>query len=140
MRDALGLKLRLKVNYAWNMKPNAKGNYLLADFDEIPPVPCPCGLAQRAFAQTDNPIASFHRVEISENSRPHYHKRTTEIYHVLEGSGILELDDDRIPLKPGVTALIKPGCVHRAVGKLTIINVPIPTFDPGDEWYPETKE
>ena len=25
----------------------------------------------------------------------------------------------------------------RAVGKLKLINVPIPTFDPADEWFPE---
>ena len=60
----------------------------------------------------------------------------TEIYHVLEGSGILEVDDDRIELKPGITVMIKPGCIHRAVGKLMLINVPIPTFDAADEWFP----
>ena len=41
----------------------------------------------------------------------------TEIYHVLEGEGTLELDDDRLDLKPGITVMIKPGCIHRAVGK-----------------------
>ena len=122
------------------MEPKADKNYLVADFKEIPSVPCPCGQAKRAFVQPDNPTASFHQVEISEDSRAHFHKQTTEIYHVLKGSGTLELDDDRVPLKPGVTVLIKPGCVHRAVGKLTIINVPIPTFDPTDEWFPEPEE
>ena len=61
----------------------------------------------------------------------------TEIYHVLEGQGILEIDDQRLELKPGITVMIKPGCIHRAVGKLKLINVPIPTFDPADEWFPE---
>ena len=61
----------------------------------------------------------------------------TEIYHVLEGEGTLELDDDQLDLKPGITVLIKPGCIHRAVGKLKLINVPVPTFDPLDEWFPE---
>ena len=60
----------------------------------------------------------------------------TEIYHVLEGQGIFHLDDDEIELKLGITVMIQPGCVHRAVGKLKLINVPIPTFDP-DEWFPE---
>ena len=31
--------------------------------------------------------------------------------------------------------LIKPGCCHRAVGTLRIINVAIPAFDPDDEWF-----
>ena len=32
----------------------------------------------------------------------------TEIYHVLDGEGTLELDDDRVELKPGITVMIKP--------------------------------
>ena len=28
-----------------------------------------------------------------------------------------------------------PGCRHRAVGRLKIINIPIPAFDSGDEWF-----
>jgi mannose-6-phosphate isomerase-like protein (cupin superfamily) len=63
----------------------------------------------------------------------HYHKKTTEIYYILEGNGILEIDDDEIKLKKGISVLIKPGCRHRAIGNLTLINVPIPTFDVDDE-------
>jgi mannose-6-phosphate isomerase-like protein (cupin superfamily) len=59
----------------------------------------------------------------------------TEIYYVLEGEGHLELDGDRIELRPGCAVMIKPGCRHRAVGRLKIINVPIPAFDPADEWF-----
>jgi mannose-6-phosphate isomerase-like protein (cupin superfamily) len=118
------------------MTGNDKKNYLLADFKLIPAVPCPCGQAKRAFIEPESKIASFHIVEISKNSQSHYHKKMTEIYHVIEGEGILELDDDRIDLKPGITVMIKPGCLHRAVGQLKIINVPIPTFDPEDEWFP----
>ena len=29
----------------------------------------------------------------------------------------------------------KPGCRHRAVGKMGIVNVSIPPFDPEDEWF-----
>ena len=47
-------------------------------------------------------------VEISKDSRPHYHKKTTEIYYVLEGEGHLEIDKDKVPLKPGVSVLIPP--------------------------------
>ena len=31
--------------------------------------------------------------------------------------------------------MIKPGCRHRAVGDLTLINVPVPAFDSEDEWF-----
>ena len=33
------------------------------------------------------------------------------------------------------SVLIKPGCRHRAVGDLKIVNVPVPAFDPEDEWF-----
>ena len=112
-----------------------KKAYLVADFDEITPTPCPCGQSKRAFVQDGNGVASMHVVEISKESRPHYHKKMTEIYYVLEGDGHLEIDNDEIPLKPGVSVLIPPNSLHRAVGELKILNVPIPAFNPADEWF-----
>ena len=95
------------------MNDNGKKKYLVADMKNITPMPCPCGRARRAFIEPGNDTASFHIVDISENSRPHYHKKMTEIYHVLEGKGILELDDERLELKTGITVMIKPGCIHK---------------------------
>ena len=110
-------------------------NYLIADLDAIPPVKCPCGFAKRAFAVPDNETATLHIVDIQEDSRVHYHKRMTEIYLVLEGEGQMELDGKLFPLKPMTSVLIKPGCRHRAIGKLRIVNIPIPAFDEADEWF-----
>ena len=45
------------------------------------------------------------------------------------------MDGDLVPVRPGSAVLIQPGCRHRAVGRLKIINVPVPTFDPEDEWF-----
>jgi mannose-6-phosphate isomerase-like protein (cupin superfamily) len=59
----------------------------------------------------------------------------TEIYYILEGEGFMELDGERIAVRPMSSVLIKPGCRHRAVGRMKIINVPIPAFDPADEWF-----
>ncbi|HUF64099.1 MAG TPA: cupin domain-containing protein [Verrucomicrobiales bacterium] len=106
----------------------------LARFDELEPVRCPCGEARRAFAGIPGAVASMHVVEIWEDSRTHYHKKTTELYYVLEGEGKLEADGEEILLRPGTAVLIKPGCRHRAVGRLCILNVPVPAFDPADEW------
>jgi mannose-6-phosphate isomerase-like protein (cupin superfamily) len=72
-------------------------------------------------------------VTVTENNRMHYHKKTTEIYYIFDGNGILEIDNDEIKLKKGISVLIKPGCRHRAIGNLTLINVPIPMFDVDDE-------
>jgi len=114
---------------------NDEKRYKVADFKSISPFDCPCGITKRAFLDDIDKTASFHIVEISKDSRKHYHKKMTEIYYVLEGDGVLELDDDEITLKKGTCILIKPGCKHRAVGKLKLINVPIPAFDEDDEWF-----
>ncbi len=111
--------------------------YKVAQLDEIPPVPCPCGQTRRAFVADDNPVATIHMVDIATDNRSHFHKKLTEIYLVLEGEGSMELDGDIIPLKPLTAVFIKPGCRHRAVGNLRIVNIPVPAFDPTDEFFDE---
>jgi len=107
----------------------------LAHLPSIAPVGCPCGSTRRAFTDDPDKTASIHLVEIKSEPELHYHKRLTEIYLVLEGEGHMELDGEKVTLKPMTALLIKPGCRHRAVGKLKIVNVPIPAFDPADEWF-----
>ncbi len=110
-------------------------NYLLEQLDAIAPVECPCGQARRAFASPENKTATLHVVDIKTDSEVHYHKKMTEIYFILEGEGYMELDGERVPVRPMTSVLIKPGCRHRAVGRMKIVNVPIPAFDPADEWF-----
>ena len=110
-------------------------NYMIAQLDEIEPAKCPCGFARRAFTDPDNTVATLHIVDITEDSRAHYHKKTTELYLVLEGQGFIELDGNRVPVKPMTAVFIKPGCRHRAVGKMRIANIPVPAFTPQDEWF-----
>jgi mannose-6-phosphate isomerase-like protein (cupin superfamily) len=101
----------------------------------LPPIACPCGETRRAFADDPNGAASLHIVDISADAQTHYHKRLTEIYYVLGGEGEMELDGQRHPVQPGDAILIKPGCRHRAIGRLNVINVAIPAFDSSDEWF-----
>jgi len=110
-------------------------NYMIAQLDEIEPVECPCGFSRRAFVSPDNLVATIHMVDIAEDARAHYHKKLTEIYLVLEGEGFMELDGRQIAVKPLTAIFIKPGCRHRAVGKMRIINIPVPAFEPEDEWF-----
>ena len=115
-------------------------NYMIARMNEIEGVECPCGLSRRAFVSPDNPVATLHMVDITEDARTHYHKKLTEIYLVLEGEGHMELDGELVPVKPLTAIFIKPGCRHRAVGQMRIVNIPIPAFDPDDEWFDEPAE
>ena len=108
---------------------------MIAQLDEIEPVECPCGFSRRAFVSPDNPVATIHMVDIAEDAQAHYHKKLTEIYLVLEGEGFMELDGQQIAVKPLTAIFIKPGCRHRAVGKMRIINIPVPAFEPEDEWF-----
>jgi mannose-6-phosphate isomerase-like protein (cupin superfamily) len=102
---------------------------------ELPGAECPCGETRRAFVDDTDGVASLHIVDISADARTHYHKRLTEIYYILEGTGEMELDGERHAVRPGDAILIKPGCRHRAIGKLRVLNVPVPAFDPTDEWF-----
>lgn len=109
--------------------------FQIAQLDELSPTRCPCGWARRAFAGLPGAAASVHVVDILEEARTHYHKGMTEIYVVLEGEGQMELDGQLFPLRPLTAVYIPPGCRHRAVGRLRLLNIPIPAFDPTDEWF-----
>lgn len=115
-------------------------NYQITRIPDLAPTDCPCGQTRRAFTGDPDQIASLHVVDISADARTHYHKRLTEIYYILEGMGQMELDGERYPVQAGDAILIKPGCRHRAIppasgGRLKVLNVPIPAFDPDDEWF-----
>jgi len=59
----------------------------------------------------------------------------TETYYILqcEPDAKMELDGRLIPVEPDTCVLIPPGVVHRAVGRMTILNIVVPKFDPSDE-------
>jgi mannose-6-phosphate isomerase-like protein (cupin superfamily) len=109
----------------------------VVELANLPAVRCPCGWARRAFADVPGAPVSVHRVEILEDARTHYHKAQTETYYVLEcGDGAaIELDGKAVPVSPGVAVMIPPGVRHRAVGRMTILNIVAPPFDPADEWF-----
>lgn len=109
----------------------------VADLASLPAVRCPCGWTRRAFADVPAAPVSVHCVEILEDARTHYHKAQTETYYVLEcdPGAAIELDGELVPVKAGTAVMIPPGVRHRAVGRMTILNVVAPPFDPADEWF-----
>ncbi len=108
---------------------------IVRHFDEIEPQDCPCGKTRRAFAMPGNEIATIHLVDVASEARTHYHKKLTEIYLILEGEGHMELDGELVPVRPMTTIFIPPGVRHRAVGTMKLVNIPVPAFDPEDEWF-----
>lgn len=115
--------------------PVANHRFALVQLDALSAVACPCGQARRAFRELPGAPASVHLTDIEADARTHYHRAMTEIYVVLEGEGEIELDGLRYPLRPLTAVMIQPGCRHRAIGRLRILNIPIPAFDPADEWF-----
>jgi mannose-6-phosphate isomerase-like protein (cupin superfamily) len=111
--------------------------YELVDFAELPGVACPCGTARRAFGAADDFPATVHVTEISAVAKKHYHRRLIEVYYILEcGSDArMELDDETISLRPGLCILIRPLTRHRALGRMKVLIVASPKFDPADEWF-----
>jgi len=111
--------------------------YELVDFAQIPGTPCPCGAARRALAEVDDFPGTIHVTEISADARLHYHKRLTETYYFLEcgADAQMQLDDEIIPVRPGMCVMIRPGVRHRAIGKMKVLIVVLPKFDPQDEWF-----
>ena len=114
-----------------------KIGYEIADFAEIPGTPCPCGTARRAFSDIEDFPATVHVTEISVDAQKHYHKTLTETYFFLEcgDDAKMELDDEIIPVHPGMSIMIRPGTRHRALGEMKVLIMVLPTFDPADEWF-----
>lgn len=113
--------------------------YVFRKISEVEPTPCPCGSATRIITTRDTPLAGFHVTHIQDSKR-HYHKHTTEMYHILEGSGTMEVGEDTFSVEPGDTLLIHPGTPHRGYGDFKTIVIPIPAFDPGDEFIVDEKD
>ena len=80
---------------------------------------------------------TIHVTEISENAKKHYHKTLTETYYFLDcgPDAKMELDDEIIPVRSGVSIVIPPGVRHRALGRMKVLIVVLPEFDPADEWF-----
>jgi mannose-6-phosphate isomerase-like protein (cupin superfamily) len=110
--------------------------YQIVDFAEIPGVVCPCGTARRAFQDAEDFPATVHVTEISEDAALHYHKGLTETYYFLQcgPDARMQLDDELVAVKPGMCIRIPPGVRHRAVGKMKVLILVLPKFDPADEW------
>lgn len=115
---------------------NKTAAYRVIDFAELPGVPCPCGTARRAFADVPEFPATVHVTEISADALVHYHKRLTETYYFLEcgADARMQLDDDVLRVKPGMCVMIPPGVRHRAIGKMKVLIIATPKFDPSDEF------
>jgi mannose-6-phosphate isomerase-like protein (cupin superfamily) len=47
----------------------------------------------------------------------------------------MELDGEQVPVRPLQSFVIPPGVRHRAIGRMKVLIVVLPEFDPADEWF-----
>jgi mannose-6-phosphate isomerase-like protein (cupin superfamily) len=109
----------------------------IVDLTRIEPVECPCGQARRAFAESSEFPGTLHLTQISLDAKPHHHRDHTEVYVILscDADAAIELDGELHPVRPLMSVLISPGVQHRAVGKMEVLIVCTPEFDPADEHF-----
>ena len=94
-------------------------------------------MARRAFADRDEFPGTVHLTHIQEDAREHYHREHTEVYVILEceSGATIELDGISHPVAPRSAVLIAPGVRHRACGRMTVLILCTPNFDPLDEHF-----
>ena len=107
------------------------------DLAALDAVPCPCGFARRGFAERDDFPGTVHLTTITQSARTHYHKGLTEVYVILdcEDDAAMELNGELHPVKPKTSILVPPGTRHRAVGRMEVLILCLPKFDPHDEHF-----
>ena len=74
-----------------------------------------------------------HAVDI-DGAKLHYHKRSTELYYVLDGGGTIILDGVAHEISRGSLIHIPPHVVHGARGRMRVLVIGIPDIA-DDDYY-----
>ena len=116
----------------------ATGPLLIRHQGDTPRERSACGWRDRLISREDialNPAAWAHAVDI-DGAAPHYHKRSTELYYVVEGGGSVVLDGVEQEVCKGSLLHIPPGVVHAARGKMRVLVIGIPDIADDDYFLP----
>jgi mannose-6-phosphate isomerase-like protein (cupin superfamily) len=99
--------------------------FLRRDAADVRPWVETCGQIRCLIEEKDGAAAEVHHVKIKD-AKLHYHERTDEIYHVIDGRGSMLLDGEEVTLRPGVVVYVPRGVRHKAFGDLTVLVICIP--------------
>ncbi len=103
----------------------ASAIFLRRDVTDVQPWAETCGQIRPLLEENDGAAAEVHHLQITD-AKLHYHKRTDEIYYVLDGQERMRLDDQQIELHKDVVVYVPRGVKHRAWGDLKVLVVCIP--------------
>jgi quercetin dioxygenase-like cupin family protein len=95
-----------------------------------------CGVRDRLISHEDaGRVAAWaHAVDI-DGAREHYHRRSAELYYVLEGEGHVSLDGQLHAVRKGSIVHIPPGVIHGARGRMRVLVVGVPDIAEDDIFY-----
>jgi len=74
---------------------------------------------------------------IGGETERHYHKVSEELYYLLEGTGLMEIDGEEREVGPGDAILIPPGAWHqiKAVDALRFLCCCAPPYQHDDTYF-----
>jgi mannose-6-phosphate isomerase-like protein (cupin superfamily) len=124
------------------MTPPPPGPLLIRHEGHTPRERSTCGWRDRLISREDAPLspaAWAHAVNI-DGAKLHYHKRSTELYYVLSGSGTVLLDGMEQAVSAGSLVHIPPGVIHGARGQMRVLVVGIPDIAEDDYFEAEEAE
>jgi quercetin dioxygenase-like cupin family protein len=103
---------------------------------EVPREQSSCGVRDRLISHEDSGrVAAWaHAVDI-DGAREHYHRRSAELYYVLEGEGQVSLDGQLHTVRKGSIVHIPPGVIHGARGRMRVLVVGVPDIAEDDIFY-----
>lgn len=81
------------------------------------------------------------RIGVGQATTAHHHRVTEEIYYVLVGQGLMEIDGQSRTVKPGDAIAIPPGATHRLTNtgssELRILCCCAPAYEHSDTYLDE---
>lgn len=79
--------------------------------DETSALACPYGNVRRILTAGEGGVSNVHVVSVMKGD-PHVHRAYDEVYYVLSGNGVLQINQQTFDLRPGAVAVIPAGFVH----------------------------
>ena len=98
-------------------------------------------LLDRTNAPVQNQSLAEATLPVGASTQAHYHALAEEFYYVIEGEGLMRIDEDERAVAPGDAILIPSGAVHTLKntgdGPLRILCCCAPPYAHEDTAFPE---
>jgi mannose-6-phosphate isomerase-like protein (cupin superfamily) len=112
----------------------ATEGFLIRHLSEVPEERGVCGFRRTIITAGDTQAVNVSHLRI-DNSRYHFHRRMTELYYVLSGSGAITLDGETHPVQQGDIVLIRPGVWHTSEGEMNVLITGVPAGEATDIFF-----